>query len=102
MNNCLLILIISNFLNNNEKNLEIGKNLFIKNCNQCHIDQKNLILPEKKLTSLSLKINGLEKYESIYYEIVNGKNGMPGFGNRLSKKEINLIINYILNTFIDK
>ncbi len=99
MTNYILILLMEGFLITNQKNLEIGKQLFLKNCNNCHIDKKNLILPEKNLTNSSLKTNGLEKFNSLYYEITNGKNGMPGFGNRLSKKEIDLITNYIIEAF---
>jgi mono/diheme cytochrome c family protein len=33
---------------------------------------------------------------SIIYQIINGKNGMPGFGGRLKESEIEEIASYIL------
>ena len=44
----------------------------------------------------TLKNNGLNNIKAISYEILNGKNGMPAFGGRLTEKEINNVANYVL------
>lgn len=83
----------------NAKDLELGKRLFLLNCNVCHIDGKNIILPEKNLKKETLEINGMNTLEAINYQVINGKNGMPAFGGRLHEKEIQEIANYILLAF---
>jgi cytochrome c6 len=75
---------------------ELGEKLFLKNCAVCHPTGKNLILPEKNLTKESLERNGMNSRLSILYQVRNGKNGMPGFGDRLKKKEMETIADYIL------
>jgi cytochrome c6 len=79
------------------RDFNIGKQLFIENCNSCHISGQNLILPEKNLKREVLKANGMNSLNAIVYQITNGKNGMPAFGGRLSEKEIREIANYVLN-----
>jgi cytochrome c6 len=78
--------------------LENGKELFIKNCNICHKNKQNKILPEKNLKKEILELYGINKLESIKYQIRNGKNGMPAFGLRLNEKEIEKIAKYVLET----
>ena len=34
--------------------------------------------------------------ESIIYQVLNGKNGMPAFGGRLDQKEIEEVAEYVL------
>ncbi len=80
----------------NSSNINIGKKLFLENCSVCHLNGNNIIIPEKNLKVESLKANGINNLESIKYEIINGKNGMPAFGGRLSEEEINYIAKYIL------
>jgi cytochrome c6 len=80
----------------NAKNLDLGKKLFISNCNVCHIDGKNLIIPEKNLKKETLKTNGMNHFHAILYQIINGKNGMPAFGGRLQENEIEEIAHYVL------
>ena len=75
---------------------ELGEKLFLKNCAVCHPTGKNVILPEKNLTKESLERNGMNSRLSILYQVRNGKNGMPGFGDRLKKKEMETIADYIL------
>jgi cytochrome c6 len=77
-------------------NIEEGKKIFFSNCNVCHINGKNIIIPEKNLYEETLKNNGLNNIKAISYEILNGKNGMPAFGGRLTEKEINNVANYVL------
>ncbi len=77
-------------------NIERGENLFIQNCSVCHIGGSNIIISEKNLKKETLKENGMYNIDSISYQVINGKNGMPAFGGRLNSEEINNIAKYIL------
>jgi cytochrome c6 len=59
---------------------------------------KNLILPEKNLKKESLEATGMNSLFSLSYQIRNGKNGMPAFGDRLRPSEIEEIALYILKS----
>jgi cytochrome c6 len=74
----------------------LGKKLFFSNCNVCHLNGTNIIIPEKNLKQETLKANGMNNVNAIVYQILNGKNGMPAFGGRLKEKEIEAIAKYIL------
>jgi cytochrome c6 len=78
------------------KDLELGKEIFFSNCNVCHINGKNLIIPEKNLEKETLEINGMNSIDSIIYQVINGKNGMPAFGGRLKENEIEAVSNYVI------
>ena len=77
-------------------NLENGKSLFQTNCIACHTKGENLIIPEKNLKKSILEANGMYNLNSITYQILNGKNGMPAFGGRLKQSEIEDIANYVI------
>lgn len=77
--------------------LEKGKELFSTHCISCHADGKNRILPEKNLKKETLEALGINNRNSLFYQIMNGKNGMPAFGGRLQEIEIEQIISYIFN-----
>ncbi len=77
-------------------NIEKGENLFIQNCSVCHIGGSNVIISEKNLKQETLKENGMYNIDAISYQIINGKNGMPAFGGRLSSEEVNYIAKYVL------
>ena len=77
-------------------NIEEGKAIFLNNCSVCHINGTNIIIPEKNLYEETLKNNGLNNIKAISYEILNGKNGMPAFGGRLTENEITNVANYVL------
>lgn len=98
-NNLIKFLLIFNFFYLepcSALNLEKGKNLFLKNCIACHKGGANVIIPEKNLKKLTLKANGMFTIESISYQILNGKNGMPAFGGRLMEEEIENIAEYVI------
>jgi cytochrome c6 len=76
--------------------LDEGKILFNNNCSMCHPLGKNVILPEKNLTKDSLQANGMNSVGAIIYQLRNGKNGMPAFGDRLTKEEMKKLAEYIL------
>jgi cytochrome c6 len=81
-------------------NLEIGENLFRNNCILCHKELTtslgNNIIPEKNLKKENLEANGMNSIEAITYQVRNGKNGMPAFGDRFKTEEIQQIAAYIL------
>ena len=77
-------------------NLERGKNLFNQNCIACHKGGQNVIIPEKNLKRLTLEANGMYSNEAIIYQVLNGKNGMPAFGGRLTENEIEDISAYVM------
>ena len=76
--------------------LESGEKLFSQNCSACHLGGINIIIPEKNLTKETLAENGMNSISAISYQILNGKNGMPAFGGRLTEEEIEKIANYVL------
>jgi cytochrome c6 len=78
------------------KDLQKGKSLFEYNCSVCHIGGTNIIIPEKNLKKETLETNGMNSLNAIIYQIINGKNGMPAFGGRLTEKQIEEIANYVL------
>jgi cytochrome c6 len=84
----------------NAKNIEVGKQIFFSNCNVCHKNGNNLIIPEKNLKKESLEINGMNNVNAIIYQITNGKNTMPAFGSRLTEQEIEQVANYVLEKSI--
>jgi len=83
----------------NSQSYRSGEQLFMMNCNSCHIQGTNIIIPEKGLKKEILDTNGLNNINAIIYQIRNGKNGMPAFGGRLTETEIKDIANYVFKTF---
>jgi cytochrome c6 len=77
--------------------LEKGEKLFSLHCVSCHAGGSNIIIPEKNLKKETLETFGINNRNSIIYQIINGKNGMPAFGGRLKKIEIEQITSYLLN-----
>jgi cytochrome c6 len=75
---------------------DFGEKLYLLNCAVCHPFGKNVILPEKNLKKESLEATGMNSLFSLSYQIRNGKNGMPAFGDRLTPEEIEKIALYIL------
>ena len=86
----------------NVRAAENGEKLFLKNCSACHLDGNNIIIPEKNLAKETLKENGMDSVSAISYQILNGKNGMPAFGGRLTEAEIEKIATYVLETSWEK
>jgi len=75
---------------------ESGEKLFSQHCSACHLGGTNIIIPEKNLTKETLAENGMNSIAAISYQILNGKNGMPAFGGRLTEEEMEKIANYVL------
>lgn len=97
INITFFLIFFLNFQKVEAKNIEIGKKLFISNCNVCHISGKNLIIPEKSLKKETLETNGMNNLNAIIYQVINGKNGMPAFGGRLDESDIEEIAQYVLD-----
>jgi cytochrome c6 len=76
--------------------LEKGEKLFLNNCSVCHIGGNNIIIPEKNLKKEALEANGMNSISAISYQVLNGKNGMPAFGGRLTEEEIEEVATYVL------
>jgi mono/diheme cytochrome c family protein len=76
--------------------------LFEINCSVCHLHGENSIIPEKNLEKKNLKANGMNSLLAVRYQIKNGKNGMPAFGDRLEQNDIDEIANYILSESFQK
>ncbi|NEO52795.1 MAG: c-type cytochrome [Okeania sp. SIO3B5] len=78
-----------------------GKQIFIGNCNACHLGGRNTIMPMKNLQKSSL-----EKYlkdfkakgvDAIAYQVTNGKAAMPAFRGRLKPNDIADVAAYVLD-----
>lgn len=74
------------------------RDLYLRNCARCHgADGKSetklgndLAAPD--LTSRAIKRKSRSKIARV---IANGDGEMPGFGKKLSKADINLLVNYV-------
>ena len=73
-----------------------GKQIFYANCTACHLGGNNIIIPEKNLKKDALEANGMNNTEAIIYQVINGKNGMPAFGGRLTEEDIRNVSTYII------
>lgn len=76
--------------------MEKGEKIFFNNCSVCHIGGNNIIIPEKNLKKETLEANGMNSISAISYQVLNGKNGMPAFGGRLTEEEIEDVATYVL------
>jgi cytochrome c6 len=78
------------------QSLENGEKVFTSNCSVCHLGGNNIIIPEKNLKKGALEANGMNTVSAISYQVINGKNGMPAFGGRLTETDIEDVATYIL------
>jgi cytochrome c6 len=76
--------------------LGTGGKIFVNNCSVCHNGGNNIIIPEKNLKKDTLEANGMNTKSAISYQVLNGKNGMPAFGGRLTETEIEEVAEYVL------
>ncbi|CAJ1432358.1 unnamed protein product, partial [Effrenium voratum] len=68
--------------------IENGQNIFLANCAACHAGGNNAVQPDKKLKKDALETYGMYDVERIKYQVTNGKNAMPAFGERLGPEDI--------------
>jgi len=73
-----------------------GAQLFQSNCAACHALGTNRVMAAKNLKKEALQKYGMDSKEAIVYQVTNGKNAMPRFGNRLAPGEIDAIADYVL------
>lgn len=79
------------------QSLENGEKIFTSNCSVCHLGGNNIIIPEKNLKKEALEANGMNTVSAISYQVINGKNGMPAFGGRLTEPDIEDVATYVLH-----
>ena len=96
VNSLIIIIFLMTITKVDAIDLNKGKILFTNNCNVCHKNGENVIIPEKNLKKEALEENGMNSIDAIIYQVLNGKNGMPAFGGRLSQKDIEEIATYVL------
>jgi cytochrome c6 len=92
----LLFLTISEQKIVNAIELGRGEQIFYANCTACHLGGNNIIIPEKNLKKDALEANGMNNINAITYQVMNGKNGMPAFGGRLTEEEIKIVSSYVI------
>nr|YP_009296657.1 cytochrome c553 [Apophlaea sinclairii]AOM65797.1 cytochrome c553 [Apophlaea sinclairii] len=93
---CILIFTNSH-LNAFAADLEHGEQVFVGNCAACHRGGENSIMPNKTLKKNILEENSMYSVSAITYQVRNGKNAMPAFGDRLEDEDIEDVANYVLN-----
>ncbi len=78
-----------------------GSQVFAANCNACHMGGKNVIMSNKTLSKADLAkyLKGFndDPQAAIAYQITKGKNAMPAFTGRLSPKQIEDVVAYVLS-----
>lgn len=81
-----------------EKNNNLNKDLFLKNCARCHgADGKaeteiGRLYGAKDLTARTVKQMSDKNISGI---ILSGKGSMPAFKKKLSKQDVSSLVNYI-------
>lgn len=73
-----------------------GAKVFSQNCAACHAGGRNLVNAMKTLKKEALVKYDMYSKEAISYQVTNGKNAMPAFGNRLSSEQIEHLAQYVL------
>ncbi|MGH8548717.1 MAG: c-type cytochrome [Methylococcales bacterium] len=98
---------IENPIAPDSSSINTGKNLFLRECLQCHGESGKGDGPVAAY--LGVKVANLTSPEflkqpdgAIYTKIRNGRTSMPGFKNSLSKEEIWNLINFIRAEFAPK
>eukprot|EP00404_Azadinium_spinosum_P004623 CAMPEP_0180465048 /NCGR_PEP_ID=MMETSP1036_2-20121128/25757_1 /TAXON_ID=632150 /ORGANISM="Azadinium spinosum, Strain 3D9" /LENGTH=194 /DNA_ID=CAMNT_0022471915 /DNA_START=78 /DNA_END=662 /DNA_ORIENTATION=+ len=77
--------------------LDNGEQIFLGNCAACHAGGNNAVQPDKKLKKEALTQYGMYDVERIKYQVTNGKNAMPAFGERLSPTDIEDAATYVMS-----
>jgi len=77
--------------------VENGSNVFSANCAACHAGGNNAVQPDKKLKKEALEQYGMFDVDRIRYQVTNGKNAMPAFGERLGQNDIEDVANYVIS-----
>merc|ERR1712012_370687 len=77
--------------------IENGEGVFAGNCASCHAGGNNTVVPEKKLKKEALEkyLTGGYNVDAIKYQVTNGKNSMPAFGEKLGPDDIDDVANWV-------
>ncbi len=73
-----------------------GVKVFQSNCAGCHARGGNIVRRGKNLKLKTLQKNRLDNLEEIAALVVNGKNNMPAYRDRLNDAEIQAVSIYVL------
>jgi len=73
-----------------------GVKVFKANCAACHMGGRNTVVANKTLKKEALQEYGMYSADKIIYQVTNGKNAMPAFGERLSETDIENVAAYVL------
>lgn len=76
-------------------NNSMGKEIFSINCAGCHPNGSNIIRRSKNLRLKTLQKNGYDSIEAIADLVMNGKNNMSAYKDRLTETEINQVAEYV-------
>ena len=74
-----------------------GAKIFSANCAACHAGGNNVINGAKTLKKDALDKYEMNSLEAITYQVINGKNAMPAFKDRLSNTQIEDVATYVLS-----
>merc|ERR1711992_87967 len=77
--------------------LENGEAIFGANCAACHAGGNNSVLAEKKIKKEAIEkyLTGGYNVEAIKYQVTNGKNSMPAFGEKLGPDDIEDVASWV-------
>lgn len=73
-----------------------GAKLFNANCSACHMGGNNVIIANKTLKQEALEKYNLNSIAAIKNQVINGKNAMPAFRNRLTEAQVEDVAAYVL------
>ena len=76
--------------------IEAGEEIFLANCAACHSGGNNSVNPERTLQKEVLEKFEMKSMSAITYQVNNGKNSMPAFGDKLSDEDIKNVASYVL------
>jgi len=75
---------------------EDGARVFAYVCSACHLGGYNQVRAERTLQERVLRENGMLAADAIEYQVINGKNRMPAFEDRLTEDEITNVAFYVV------
>merc|ERR1712062_627213 len=77
--------------------LENGEAIFGANCAACHAGGNNSVVSEKKIKKEAIEkyLTGGYNVDAIKYQVTNGKNSMPAFGEKLGPDDIDDVANWV-------
>jgi cytochrome c6 len=80
-----------------------GEKVFNANCAGCHAHGQNTVVADHTLEKEALEtyLQGGFQESSVRYQVRNGKNAMPAFGERLSDEDIDNVAIYVITTAED-